>query len=169
MAEQTLNNPVGLNSLPWSTAKVVEEYLYDPVVTATTVLTNGMVVILSGGWTSAGDQTSVTGTNIPVIRKATTTPAFTDTGIVINNPTSTAGVVGYVPGQVVQIVRSGITQVLCDANNTTFGHLLVAGSTTAGAATDSASVVAGKTIGACLQTATISSGTALIYCMVRMI
>jgi hypothetical protein len=159
MPDTQLTTPTGEQGENWGTAQVIEEFQYDPSVTATTVLTNGMVVIISSGYTpGTGVVTSLGAAAYPVIRKATTTPSFLNVGVVVNAPTS-----GYVPGSIVQVCTKGVTQVLCDANNTTYGNLLVAGSTTAGAATASASVTAGKTIALCLQTATISTGTALVY------
>lgn len=158
MPDTQLTTPTGIDGENWGTAQVIEEYMYDPAVAATTVLTNGMVVIITGGYSAGADQTNVSATNYPVIRKATTTPGFNNIGVVVNAPTG-----GYVPGQIVQVCTLGIAQVLCDANNVTFGNLLIAGSTTAGAATNSASATAGKTIATSLQTTTISSGTALIY------
>jgi hypothetical protein len=158
MGATQLSNPIGEEGEGWLTEQVIETYQYDPSVTSTTTLSNGMVVIVSSGFINGATATSVTSTQYPVIRKATTTPSFTNIGVVVNAPTG-----GYVPGSFVQVCTKGITQVLCDANNTTFGHLLLAGSTTAGAATDSATATLGKTIAICLQTATIASGTALVY------
>jgi hypothetical protein len=159
MPDTQLTTPTGEEGENWSTAQVIEEFQYDPSVSAATVLTNGMVVIISSGYTpGTGVVTSLAAAAYPVIRKATTTPGFNNIGVVVNAPTG-----GYVPGSIVQVCTKGVAQVLCDANNTTFGNLLIAGSTTAGAATASASVTAGKTIAVCLQTATIGSGTALVY------
>jgi hypothetical protein len=158
MVATQLSNPIGEEGEGWQTEQVVETYQYDPSVTSTTVLTNGMVVIISSGFISGATATSVTTTQYPVIRKATTTASFTNIGVVVNAPAN-----GYVPGSFVQVCTKGIAQVLCDANNTTYGHLLVAGATTAGAATDSATVTAGKTIAICLATTTIASGTALVF------
>jgi hypothetical protein len=163
MADIELVNPIGEEGEGWSTGLVVEYFQYDPAVSAATVLTNGMVVIISGGY-SGGDQTSVTSTQYPVIRKQTTTPALTNIGVVVNAPTA-----GYVPGQIVAVATGGVTQILCDANNTTFGQYLINGSTTAGAATAAATPTEGHSIALCLQTATISSGTALVYGKLRLI
>lgn len=161
MPVNQLSNPTAEENETWSTSNEIIEVLYDPSVTATTTLTNGMVVQVTGGYTVAGgDVTSVGAAGAapyPVIRKTTTTPNFATLGVVVNAPTG-----GYVPGSVVQVCVSGIADVLCDANNTTFGGLLITGSTTAGAATYSASATLGKTIGVALATTTISSGTALV-------
>lgn len=157
MPNTTLTTPTGQENEQWGTSQTIEEYQYDPSVAVTVPLLNGMVVIISGGY-NAGDQTSVTLANYPVIQKATTTPGYNNIGVVVNAPTG-----GYLPGSIVQVCTKGVAQVLCDANNTTFGNLLIAGSTTAGAATAAASPTSGKTIAKCLQTATISSGTALVY------
>jgi len=160
MPDTQLTNPAAEESEGWSTAQVIEEYVFDPNVTGYN-LQNGDVVIISGGYTPSTGVTSATvvsSTAYPVIAIASTTPGFNNIGVVVNAPTG-----GYTPGSVVQVCVEGVAQVLCDANNTVFGELLVAGSTTAGAATISASATAGKTIATCLQTATIGSGTALIY------
>lgn len=161
MPDTQLTNPFAEESEQWSTAQVIEEYLYDPNVASTVPLTNGMVVRISGGYTPSTGVTSTTvvsSTSIPVIAKATTTPDFQTVGVVVNAPTG-----GYLSGSIVQVCVKGVAQVLCDANNTTFGHLLITGSTTAGAATDSATATLGKTIATCLQSVTIGSGTALVY------
>jgi hypothetical protein len=162
MPDIQLTTPTGEEGEGWGTSQRIEEYLYDPAVAATTTIANGNVVIISGGYSSAADQTNVTATNVPVVRLATTTAAFTNIGVAVNAPTG-----GYVPGQIVQVCTEGVAPVTCDANNTTFGHLLVAGATTAGAATDSATATAGKTIATCLATTTIASGTANVYAWVH--
>jgi hypothetical protein len=165
MADQELVNPIGEEGEGWSTGVVVEYFQYDPSVSAATVLTNGMVVIISGGFLpGTGDVTSVASNAYPVIRKQTTTPALTNIGVVVNAPTA-----GYVPGQIVAVATAGVVQVLCDANNTTFGQYLINGSTTAGAATAAATPTEGHSIALCLQTATIASGTALVYGKLRLI
>ena len=161
MPDTQLSNPSGNAGELFSTAQVIEEYVYDPTVTSTTVLNNGNVVILYGWYNPAAGTTSATAAaagTYPVVRKATTTAAFTNIGVVVNAPTG-----GYVPGQVVQVVTKGLAYVTMDANNTTAGHLMLAGATTAGAATDSATALAGKQIGVCLVSTTISSGTANVY------
>lgn len=160
MADKQLANVAGLNGEPWGSVFAEEQFLYDPTATSQQ-LTNGMTVIIYGGYTPSTNTVSTTvvsATAIPVIRIAPTTPPYTIIGVVIHAPTA-----GYSPGQVVDVCVRGVTQVLCDANNTTYGHLLIGGSTTAGAATDASSPTAGKTIAVCLQSATISSGTALVY------
>jgi hypothetical protein len=166
MPDTQLTNPAAEESEAWSTTQEIEEYLYDPTVASTVPLTNGMVVVFYGGYTppptGTTSTTVVSSTAIPVIRKATTTPGAITAGVVTNAPTG-----GYLPGSVVQVVRQGIAQVLCDANNTTFGQYLIQGSTTAGAATASASATAHETIGVCLATTTIGSGTALVYAYVE--
>jgi hypothetical protein len=146
MPDTQLTEPFGTEGEQWLSNLQIEEYSYD--VAQSGNLVNGTVVIFESTSTSQP----------PLIKAATTTPAFTTAGVIINAPTG-----GYVPGSIVQVVTHGVTQILCDANNTTSGHLLITGSTTAGTATDSATVTAGKTIARCLQTVTIASGTALVY------
>jgi hypothetical protein len=164
MPDIALSDPIGQESEQWYTTQRVEEYQYDPAVT-TPNLTNGMVVVLYGGYLpGTGDETNVTTSQYPVIRQASTTPGYNNVGVVVNAPTG-----GYAPGSIVQVCVGGIAQVLCDANNTTFGKLLVAGSTTAGAATAASTPTEGETIAVCLATTTISSGTALVYGLMRLI
>jgi hypothetical protein len=158
MPDIQLTTPTGEEGESWGTSQRIEEYLYDPAVAAATTISNGNVVIISGGYSAGADQTNVTATNVPVVRLATTTAAFTNIGVAVNAPTG-----GYVPGSIVQVCTEGVALVTCDANNTTFGNLLVAGATTAGAATASAAATAGKTIATCLATTTIASGTANVY------
>lgn len=85
-------------------------------------------------------------------------PDFLMWGIVVDPPTG-----GYTPGSAVMVLVRGIAQCLFDANNTTAGHLAIQSSTTAGTLTDSATATLAKTMGTILQTATISSGTALVW------
>jgi hypothetical protein len=190
MPDLQLSNPTGQEGLNWNTSTIIEEYLYDPTVTTATTgyanglgLVNGMVVFLYGGYTYSTNTTSATvvsfgtglGTStsgaVPVIRKSPSAGSvFGQIGVVVNAPTgtttgagaSTTVTGGYQPGQVVQVVTQGIAACLMDANNTTFAHFAVAGTTTGGAATDSATITAGKTIGVILATTTISSNTALV-------
>ena len=104
-----------------------------------------------------------TGTTTPwLIKKATTTPDFLMWGIVVDAPTG-----GYTPGSSVGVLIEGVVQCLFDANNTTAGHLAIQSSTTAGTLTDSATATLAKTMGTILQTATISSGTALVWVAVH--
>lgn len=97
-----------------------------------------------------------------LIKKATTTPDFLMLGVVVNAPTG-----GYTPGSAVEVLTEGFTQVLFDANNTTQGGLGLQSSTTAGSLTYSATATLGKTMCTILQTLTISSGTALVWCYVH--
>jgi hypothetical protein len=105
------------------------------------------------------------GTTTPwLIKKVTTTPDNYMWGVVVDAPTG-----GYTPGSSVAVLIEGIVQVLFDANNTTAGHGAIQSSTTAGTCTDSgtATITAGRTLGIILQTATISSGTALVWVAVH--
>lgn len=170
MADKQLVNPIGEEGEGWNGGLTTEYYQYDPATTATTLITAGMVLIISGGYLpGTGDQTSVNATNYAVVNKATTSPAFTNIGVAIDVPGTTTANTGYVPGNIVAVAVGGIVPILCDANNTTFGQFLIAGSTTAGAATAASTPTAGKTIAVCLQTATIGSGTAMVYGKLRLI
>jgi len=79
-----------------------------------------------------------------------------NTGRVANAATSVA------PGALATVLRSGQSQILCDAT-TTAGSPLIQSAATAGAAKTNATPVAGQTIGIALQAVTISSGTALVW------
>jgi hypothetical protein len=68
------------------------------------------------------------------------------------------------PGSVATVTICGVCQVLCDAS-TVSGEALVQSPTTAGCAQTSAYPVT-RTLGLCLQTVTISSGTALVWCYI---
>lgn len=104
-----------------------------------------------------------TGTTTPwLIKKTTTTPDALMWGVVSEAPTG-----GYTPGSSVTIVITGIMQVLFDANNTTAGHVGIQSSTTAGTLTDAASATVNRTMAVVLQTVTIASGTALVWCAVH--
>ena len=74
------------------------------------------------------------------------------------------------PGAIAVVAVEGICQVLCDANNTTAGYPLIQSTTTAGTAkctSAGAAPTAGLGIGVCLQTVTISSGTALVWAYIH--
>jgi hypothetical protein len=74
------------------------------------------------------------------------------------------------PGAVGVVAVEGICQVLCDANNTTAGYPLIQSTTTAGTAkctSAGAAPTAGLGIGVCLQSVTISSGTALVWAYIH--
>lgn len=173
MPDIQLTNPAGLLNNPWSTAQVIEEYLYDPTVTAATTgytgttagtgvgLINGQCIILYGGYTVATNTTSATvvsTTAVPVVRRTSIAASlFTMIGVVVNAP---AG--GYLPGSIVQVVTSGAAYAILDANNVTFGQYAVYGTTTSGAATAAATILTGKTLGVILATTTIASGTAVV-------
>jgi len=73
------------------------------------------------------------------------------------------------PGRVAQVQVVGIAQVLCDAT-TTAGYPLVQSAATAGAAkctTSGAAPTNGEGIGVALQAVTISSGTALVWALLK--
>ena len=188
MPDTQLTNPTANNGLgTWSTAQVIEEYLFDPTVTIATTgyanglgLVNGTVVMLYGGYTYSTNTTSSTVVSfgsfgspgaVPVLRKTATAGTNNwQVGVVVNAPTGTITGTGasptvtggYQPGQIVQVCVQGVTGILMDANNTTYGHYAVGATTTAGCATDSASITAGKTLGIILATTTISSNQALV-------
>lgn len=117
-------------------------------------LTNGMVVAI--------ETVTAPPTTPFLIKKATTTPDFLMLGVVVNAPTG-----GYTPGSAVDVLIEGIAQVLFDANSTTAGHAGIQSSTTAGDLTDNATYTVGKTLATVLQTLTISSGSALVWCYVH--
>jgi hypothetical protein len=149
MPNTQLTNPTGEEGESNSYSLLTIDLLYDSTIASTIPLNNGNVVVLEV-------------TNQPfVIKKNTTTADFLFIGVVVNAPTG-----GYLPGQVVEVCTQGITQVLMDANNTTAGHMAVQSATTAGTGTDSATGTLGKTIGTLLETKTIASGTALVWCYV---
>lgn len=71
------------------------------------------------------------------------------------------------PGNLATVCVFGLCQVLCDAT-TTAGQNLIQSAATAGAAkTTGSAVTAGQGLGVCLQAVTISSGTALVWALVK--
>ena len=148
MPVNQLTNPLAEEGESASYGHHEIEIVYDSAASGN--LLNGNVVVIEP-------------TNIPfVIKKNTTTPDGFLLGVVVGAPTG-----GYTPGSVVQVLTYGIMQVLFDANNTTAGHFAIQSSTTAGTATDSATATVARTLGVILQTVTISSGTALVWVLVK--
>lgn len=147
-----LTNPTAEENEGASYGHLEIECVYDSAQSGN--LTNGMVVAI--------ETVTAPPTGPLLIKKATTTPDFLMLGVVISAPTG-----GYTPGSVVQVLIDGICQVLFDANSTTAGHAGIQSSTTAGDLTDNATYTVGKTLATVLQTLTISSGSALVWCYVH--
>lgn len=144
-----ITNPLAEESEAASNGGVVEVWEYDSAQSGN--LVNGTLVAVETGAQSP-----------PLIKKATTTPDFLMLGIIVDAPTG-----GYTPGSACHVLVEGKVQALFDANNTTAGHLGLQSSTTAGSLTDSATATLGKTMVVVLQTVTIASGTALVWCYVH--
>ncbi len=144
-------NPLSEENEPQGMGHMELECVYDSQASGN--LINGTVVSL---------EVSDTGPPFVIKKSVHTTVDFLMLGVVINAPTG-----GVVPGGVAQILVEGVCQVLFDANNTTHGHLAVQSATTDGDATDAAGATVGKTLGTILQSATISSGSALVWVYVH--
>lgn len=104
---------------------------------------------------------------VPLIKPSSTTADFNVIGVIKGgqSPNSNSG--GSVPpGKIAGVTVLGIAQVLCDAT-TTAGQAMVQSAATAGCAkTISTAVTNGQGIGVCLQSVTISSGTALVWALI---
>lgn len=137
-------------------------YVLNPASSATPAVGQVMhFLTTTQGTTPTGD-----GAYTPIyVDVASTTPDFLTAGVCIGG--SSLGSTPVVGG-LVMVATEGVVQVLMDANNTTVAHLAITGSTTAGAATDSATATLGKTIGTILQTVTIASGTKLVWVHVHL-
>jgi hypothetical protein len=84
------------------------------------------------------------------------------TGETANSATSVAS------GKVCTILIAGFAQILCDAT-TTAGNPLIQSAATAGAAKTASTVTAGQGIGTALQAVTISTGTALVWSLIKQV
>ena len=105
---------------------------------------------------------------VPLVKPSSTTADSRTLGVIVGgqSPNSNSG--GSVPpGKVCSVKVLGLAQVLCDAT-TTAGQPLIQPAATAGCAkTSGSAVTAGQGIGICLQTVTISSGTALVWALIQ--
>lgn len=137
-----------------------ETYVWNPSSSATPAL--GQVVKLLTTTVNPVGDGAYTPAYCDVIAHGSLT--FTQVGVVVGG--TTWGVAPVVGG-LAMVAVEGLCQVLFDANNTTSGHLALQSSTTDGTATDSATATLGKTLGAILQTVTISTGTALVWCHIH--
>ena len=111
-------------------------------------------------------------TNPPVVateKPSSTTADSNDVGVVTGGYEATTGAASIPPGAVAKIATFGVAQVLCDAT-TTAGFPLIQSAATAGAAkctTSGAAPTNGQGIGVALQAVTISSGTALVWALLK--
>jgi hypothetical protein len=105
---------------------------------------------------------------VPLVKPSSTTADSRVLGVITGgqSPNSNSG--GSVPaGKVANVRVLGLAQVLCDAT-TTAGQPLIQSAATAGCAkTTGSAVTAGQGIGICLQSVTISSGTALVWALIQ--
>jgi hypothetical protein len=104
---------------------------------------------------------------VPTVKPSSTTADGLCIGVIAGgqSPNSNSG--GAVPpGKIANVKVLGIAQVLCDAT-TTAGQFLIQSAATAGCAkTTGSAVTNGQGIGVCLQSVTISSGTALVWALI---
>ena len=104
---------------------------------------------------------------VPLVKPSSTTADGRCIGVITGgqSPNSNSG--GSVPpGKICNVKVLGLAQVLCDAT-TTAGEFLIQSAATAGCAkTTGSAVTNGQGVGVCLQSVTISSGTALVWALV---
>lgn len=152
MPSKQLIDVLGQSGEPFETGGEVSYFQFDPAGSG--VIINGTVV------KSKAADASLTGEVLAIA--TTTTPDFNFLGVAVNAP---AG--GYLPGQVMQVARTGLVQVLFDDNSTTYGHLALQSAATAGQATDSATATVGKTLGVIEETVTVSAAGTLVLVNLR--
>lgn len=106
----------------------------------------------------------------PLVQPSSTTADNKLLGVLVGGQQTTGGTsTAIAPGALGTICVLGVAQILCDAT-TTAGQLLIQSAATAGAAKCDASAPAvGQSIGVCLQTVTISSGTALVWALIKLL
>lgn len=174
---QYANNPPGVGMYPQSD----DYWSLDPGITLATLTSNipthlatnlttpalgvGNVVELQSwnGSTSGGSGSP----KYPTCALSATTADGSIVGVITG--VGTAGNPVTAVGQVVQVRRYGIAQVIVD-NTCTVGHALVQSTGTAGVAHDSGGVggTQGETIGICLEAVTVSSGLGLTLMLVKL-
>jgi hypothetical protein len=119
----------------------------------------------------AGPGTGVVPT-VPLVQPSSTTADIKLVGVVTQGFSNYSNNTNSIPpGGIAVVCFRGIAQVLCDAT-TTAGQALIQSAATAGAAKTiaQASLTAsnlGQCLGVALQAVTISSGTALVWAMIR--
>lgn len=98
----------------------------------------------------------------PLIQPSSTSQDDNVIGVLVGGLDYASNTIAKVPPRgVAQVLTSGICQVLCDAS-TTAGQPMVASPITPGCA-ESTATPTKRTIGLCLQSVEISSGTALVW------
>lgn len=103
---------------------------------------------------------------VPLVQPSSTDQLPSVIGVIIGGLSGYATVQKTVPpGKVAQVMTNGICRVLCDAT-TVAGDVLISSPDTAGCARTTADPST-RTIGLCLESVTIDSGTALVWCWVN--
>lgn len=103
---------------------------------------------------------------VPKCQPSSTTADFYLLGVVVGGQSAYSNSGGAVPpGDIALVMVKGLCQVLFAAT-TTAGEVVVQSTGTAGCGASTATAVLGKTIGTCLQSVTISSGTGLAWCYI---
>ena len=88
-------------------------------------------------------------------------------GVVVGGGNQDSATAGVAPGQPAIVKAIGLAQVLMDATSVA-GQAVIQSAATAGAAKcDSSAPTNGQGIGTALQAVTISSGTALVWCLLK--
>lgn len=159
-----LPNPTGAGFYDGAPS-VGNQHVSIEVVTGSAALPKGTLVEIEP---YAGPGTGNPPT-VPTVQASSTTPDALTIGVITGGQTSGL-TTSIAAGSIAVVTVEGICQVLCDANNTTAGYPLIPSTTTAGSAkctSAGAAPTAGLGIGVCLQTVTISSGTALVWAYIH--
>ena len=151
----TLPNPTGAGFYGWvSNGASRQEYVVNPAASSSIPLGTFMALL---DYTGQGAAPHSTPPEVDVATLATVNLAL---GVLVAGQ-NLAGSTAVRPGQVASVVTGGVCQVLADAT-TVAGQPLIASPSVAGAVRTIASPTT-RTLGVCLQSVTISSGTALVW------
>lgn len=156
MPSKTIVDPLGQSGEAYDYGIEVRYVLYDPSVSASTVINNGNVVKVSPVAGLASNTAQL------LCRLTSTTGDFSFLGVAVDAPNG-----GYLPGQVVKIIIAGVANVLFDTTTTVALGLAIQSAATAGYASYSATATLGKTLGIVLEAVTTPTAGTLIPVLLR--
>lgn len=157
----TLPNPTGAGYFNLPTYGGTE--LSFEVASGSSPLPRGTVVEIVTPYTGPGSNPRAA---VPTVQASATTADNKLVGVIVGGePVNDGDGTTFPAGSVVKVRMIGIAQVLMDATSTA-GSDVIQSTATAGCAKTGTGVT-GQTLGVALQAVTISSGTALVWCLLK--
>lgn len=157
----TLPNPTGAGYFNLPTYGGDE--LSFEIVAGSGSLVKGTLVEIVTPYTGPGTAPRAA---VPFVQASATTADNKLVGVIVGGESANDGNgTAFPAGAVVKVRTIGVAQVLCDAT-TTAGSTLIQSTATAGCAKTGTAVTA-QTVGIALQAVTISSGTALVWSLLK--